>query len=117
MSIQSDGLASLFLELNELAGYVHAMAIDKGWYDQPRNRLELLCLIHSEISEACEAIRHDNPSDEHCPEFSSAEIELADAIIRILDMAAYLKWDIEGALRAKIEYNATRSHRHGGKTY
>lgn len=103
--------------INELAGYVHAMAKNKGWYEKGRPDLELLCLIHSEISEACEGIRHGNPPDEHCPEFSSAEIELADAVIRILDMGAHKGWDIGGSLKAKIAYNEGRPHRHGGKVY
>lgn len=41
--------------------------------------------------------------------------ELADAIIRILDLAAWLDLDIAQALVWKLEYNKTRSHKHGGK--
>lgn len=101
--------------LNSLAKNVHAMACEKGWYDQPRHDLEVLCLMHSELSEACEGLRHGNPPDEHCPEFSSAEIELADCIIRILDTCHHKGWNIGEATVAKITYNATRPYRHGGK--
>ena len=102
---------------NMMAGHVHDIAKRKGWYDKERNPLELLCLIHSEISEACEAFRHGNPPSDQVPEFSHAEIELADAVIRILDMAAHYEWDIGGAIRCKIEFNQSRTKRHGGKVY
>lgn len=42
--------------------------------------------------------------------------ELADTIIRILDMCGYYGIDIERILNEKMEYNHTRAHRHGGKT-
>ena len=41
-------------------------------------------------------------------------IELADAIIRICDYAGSRGWDLEIAVAAKMAYNATRSHMHGG---
>jgi hypothetical protein len=41
--------------------------------------------------------------------------ELADAIIRILDVCAYHKIDIAAAVADKMAYNETREHRHGGK--
>ena len=103
--------------LNELSGYVHAMAKQKGWYDTKRTPLELLCLIHSEVSECCEAFRAGNPKNEKIDGFTDAEIELADIIIRVLDMSAFYGFDISGAIRAKVEYNATRPDRHGGKVY
>ena len=46
-----------------------------------------LMLIVSELAEAMEALRHGNPPDSHIPEFSGMEAELADAIIRIADLA------------------------------
>jgi hypothetical protein len=103
--------------INVVAETVHNNAVSKGWYDQERNELELIALIHSELSEAVEALRNDNPPDEHCPEFSSAEIELADTVIRILDMSAAKGYNIGGAVVAKMEYNQLRPYRHGGKKY
>lgn len=101
----------------ELGHDVHDLAVQKGWYDRGRSNPELLALIHSELSECLEGLRHDNPPDEHCPEFSSAEIELADAIIRILDMAEHNQWRIGEAVVAKHEFNKSRKRRHGGKRY
>lgn len=95
------------MNLNELARMVHATAKSKGWYDKPRPIPELLCLIHSEISEALEAYR--NHDDENFAE------ELADTIIRILDLCAYMSIDIEGEVLDKNEINKLRPYMHGGK--
>ena len=42
-------------------------------------------------------------------------VELADALIRICDIAGSRGWDMEAIIQAKLNYNATRGHRHGGK--
>lgn len=42
-------------------------------------------------------------------------VELADAIIRILDYCGYAGIDIEEAIAIKHEYNKSRPYRHGGK--
>lgn len=113
----AEELIGISAAINHMAYKVHDLAKTKGWYDQDRNNPELLALIHSELSEALEGLRHDNPPDEHCPEFTSAEIELADAVIRILDMAEFNGWDIAGAIVAKHKFNKTRPQRHGGKKF
>lgn len=97
------------------ASDVYANAKAKGfWVDGvERNDGEMLCLIHSEISEALEALREKNPPDDKIPEFSSVEVELADAVIRIMDIAHARGWDVARAIEAKIKYNASRPHKHG----
>lgn len=88
-----------------------------------RNVGELLCLVHSEISEAMEGHRK-NLMDDKLPHRKMLEVELADALIRILDMAEHLGLDIAGAIDEKREYNFTRADHKlenrklpGGKTF
>ena len=96
---------------------VHQTAIEKGWWDELREPGTILALIHCEVSECMEAIREGNPPSKKVPEFSQAEEELADVIIRIMDYAAYNQWDVAGALVAKAAYNKGRAYRHGGKAF
>lgn len=97
--------------LNDLARSIHAQN-HQWWHDRnglpiDRNRGELLCLIHSEISEAMEGERK-SLMDDKLPHRPMAEVELADALIRILDYAAGFGYDIGGAVEEKLRYNRTR---------
>ena len=99
---------------NNVAQDVHANAVDKGfWPEEGRNDGEMLALIHSEISEALEAIRAGNPPDDKIPEFTGVEVELADAVIRIMDMAIARQWRVAEAIEAKMAFNKTRAFKHG----
>jgi NTP pyrophosphatase (non-canonical NTP hydrolase) len=98
---------------NDIQKHIHSTAKDKGWWDKDRNDGEMIALIHSELSEALEALRHGNPPDDKIPEFSGLEAELADAVIRIMDYAGGRGLDVAGALVRKIEFNETRERKHG----
>ncbi len=77
-----------------------------------RNKGELLMLIVSEISEAMEGERK-NLQDDKLPHRKMAEVEMADALIRILDYCAGFGYDIQGAYEEKMAYNAVRKdHTH-----
>ena len=82
-----------------------------------KNDGEMIALMHSELSEALEALRHGNPPDDKIPEFSGVEAEIADTIIRAMDLAAARGWRVAEALVAKMEMNKGRSVKHGGKLF
>jgi NTP pyrophosphatase (non-canonical NTP hydrolase) len=104
---------------------VHAEAVKHGWYDQvaPDTMGKYfipaqLALIHSEISEALEAYRKDgvpDPGEAFTVGDGSFVEELADAVLRIIDLCGFLQIDIEHAVEVKHQYNLTREHRNGGK--
>jgi NTP pyrophosphatase (non-canonical NTP hydrolase) len=93
---------------------VHSNAKDKGWWDgEKRNDGEAIALMHSELSEALEALRTGNPLDAKCPEFSNLTIELADCVIRIMDYCGANNLPLADAIVAKHNFNKTRPHKHG----
>lgn len=98
---------------------VYETAQSKGWYENGSpNEGERIALMHSELSEALEAIRKDpDKPSEHIPAFSGLEEELADVVIRIMDFAQHKNLKIAQAVLAKAAFNRTRPHRHGGKKF
>jgi NTP pyrophosphatase (non-canonical NTP hydrolase) len=94
------------LTVNKLIRECHHIAKKKGWWDSERNDGELIALMHSELSEALEAMRSHSKKEE------IAE-ELADCCIRIFDYCGAKNIDLEKTLLKKIEYNKTRPYRHG----
>ena len=100
-----------------LSHEANRIAVEKGWWKGERNDGELIALMHSELSECLEALRHDNPPSDHIPKFSGVEEELADVIIRIMDFALAKNHRVAEAVIAKIAFNSTRESMHGGKKF
>lgn len=115
-------------QINAMCAFVHVQNA-KWWRNlvtnEPieRNVGELLMLTTSELSEAMEGHRK-NLNDDKLPHRKMFEVELADAVIRIFDIAGGMNLDLGGAIAEKIAYNAirkdhTREHRlsENGKKY
>lgn len=88
------------------------LALYAGWHDNidyadVREVATKLALIHSEVSEALEGARK-GLMDDHLPHRKAIEVELADAAIRIFDLAGALSLDLGAAIVEKLAYNATR---------
>lgn len=120
----------------------HTLSAEAGWWTDIKNNLDLkavvndpasrlgkalvaekLCLTHSEVSEAMEGHRK-GLKDDKLPHRPMIEVELADAVIRIADLAGALGLDLAGAMVEKMAYNAKRpDHKienrlaEGGKSY
>ncbi len=104
------------MTIREWQKAVHALAVEKGWYQgQVRQVPELLCLIHSELSEALEEYRRGHVEREENGKPEGVGAELADTVIRCFDMAEYLGLDLEEVMTRKHAYNKSRPYRHGGK--
>ena len=95
------------IEIKKLVNLCHGAAKAAHWWDTDRNVGEMLCLIHSEISEAMEGYRK-SARDEHLHQRYSIEVELADALVRIFDLAGGLNLSLGEAFAEKLCYNQSR---------
>lgn len=123
------------LSLNELSIAFFEEAKAKGWWDKDRNLGEMLMLVTSELVEALEAARHGQFADtklmaseareiENLPDDKfyeaykekvkeSFECEIADAFIRLFDLAGGMGVNLDYFIRTKARFNRLRPYRHG----
>lgn len=115
------------MDIKKLSQELHTIAKEKGFWEpkkcphcggelpEKRNFGEMIALIHSELSEALEADRQGNPPCEKIPEITAIEEEMADALIRILDICEGNNFDIIKAIEMKMDFNSKRAWKHGKK--
>lgn len=122
--------------MNELRDKIYQNAKAKGFWDKERNMGEALMLIVTELAEALEVHRAsgqlpeftegqklslEKMSDETFPETFAIMVkdtfhdEMADVLIRVLDLCGGYNIDIDWHVKMKMRYNATRARLHGKK--
>lgn len=103
--------------IHHLVHDCHATAIDKDFWSASQDIGNKLMLVNTELCEFFERYRRgDLGPDEHCPEFNNQTIKIADALIRLFDLAGWLEMNNLGdAIIAKMAYNRTREKLHGKK--
>lgn len=121
---------NLATAVNVLVDACHGASVKGGWWHDiatgeplQRNKLEMVALIHSEVSEAVEGIRK-GINDDHLTQYPMEDVEMADALIRIFDYIGGHKLQTADALVDKLAYNANRADhkpenriKDGGKKY
>lgn len=104
--------------LCRFAAYTAEINTSKGFCTSPpANTTEIIAqimLVVTELSEAVEGLRKDL-MDDKVPSRRMVEVELADALIRLLNISQWCGYDIAGAAIEKSRYNETRPYRHGNK--
>jgi len=116
-----------YMLVNDWQRYINSWAVRKGWWDPDkvdsapkiagRNTIELAALVGTEASEAVEAARMgwmETFIDEHGKPQGYFS-ELADAVIRIMDVFNMADQSLEREIELKMAYNEKRPVRHGGK--
>lgn len=108
------------LTIKQLCKRAYMTAVSKGFWDPPlRTVPELIALAHSELSEALEEARAGKKLNQIYFDKKGKPcgfvVEYADLLIRIGDTCAHYNLPIERAIRLKMAYNKTRSHKHGKK--
>jgi hypothetical protein len=105
------------VDLKEFQSDIYQNAANKGFWEndgvpESTKKAEKICLMHSELSEALEAVRKP-VMDKYCPNYTAEEVEFADCFIRMLDYCEKYGIRLLDAAEAKHEFNKTRPYKHG----
>ena len=110
------------MDFQSLIENSHRCSREHGWWDadDAYNLPTKIALMHSELSEVLEEFRKHGLDQGRMIYHKDGKpegiaVELADAIIRICDMAGGLHIPLVEALEVKLEYNESRPYRHGNK--
>lgn len=104
------------MDINETAREIYKTAEEKGWHEKSNPIPEVLMKMVCELSEAMEEYRDNTPelyTKDGKPE--GIAVEMVDCVIRIMDFFVEKEWNLEHILKLKMDYNATREYKHGGK--
>lgn len=83
------------INYNEMAAEIYTQNEAIGWWDDPNRCIfQTLQLVSTEIAEATEGERK-NLMDDHLPHRKMGEVELADALIRVLDIGGRYGWEFD----------------------
>ena len=110
-------------DLRDIQRTIWRIAEEHGWHGDGDNIPVKLVMIHSEVSEALEEYRNTPPECEVSDLYYNAisykpegfGVELADIVIRVLDLAEMMGMDLTEIILTKMKYNESRPYRHGGK--
>lgn len=127
-TVRAGNLTGAAIALDNLADVVGYVNIANGWRDQAvpeggetAHAITQFALVMTEAAEAIEELRkgnkphrtYYNPDKPYKPE--GVPSELADIVIRCLDIADMFAIDLGWRVAEKLEYNSSRGYRHGGK--
>lgn len=105
------------LSIFQWQSQIHAWAVEKGFWEgyedhsseelwnEPAWVLSKLMLATGELGEAAGEVQRGN--------YDATGEEIADCIIRLLDTAHALNYDMAEIMARKMQYNETRPYKHG----
>ena len=119
LEVPKSAAESFIFSFKQVQQIVHENARQKGWWKDDNTSEDgvRIALMHSELSEALEAMRNGNPYSKKIPNFEHVTEEMADVVIRIMDYCERRELCLAEAIIAKHHHNIGRPFKHGGKAF